>query len=175
MAVELDSDERARVEAARLPDRPEYYNAESLQDTTISEDFEAFLILQDPVTIGATLGWLTTTSLLAELALDRKAVAFEALLVEQADTTDRLDELQLSTASFNLWRASFQAGKFSEASEVGLLVRDLQVQAGELFSQEARTIHRQAIVNRERQRQRQSIGNAQLRELQSWPTPLLSY
>jgi hypothetical protein len=175
MAVELDSDERARVEAARLPQRPSYYNAASLQDTTISQDFEAFLILQDAATIGATLAWLTTTGLLANTALTRSAVAFEALIVEQQDTADQLGEVEESTTAFNAWRAAFQAGKFSDTSEVGLIIRDLQAQAAELFNQEARLVHRRAVANREQDRQRQGISNAQLRELQSWPTPLLSY
>lgn len=175
MAVELDSDERARVEAARLSDRPKYYSAESLQDTTISADFEAFLILQDPATIGATLSWLTTASLLGDLGLDRRALGFEALLVEQSDVSDQLAEIQTSTAAFNLWKEAFRAGKFSDTPEVGLIVRDLQGQAEELFSQEARVTHRQAVANREQDRLRQGISTAQLRELQSWPTPLLSY
>lgn len=175
MAVELDSDERARVEAARLPVRPDFYNASTLQEQQISPDFEAFLILQDAATISATLTWLGAAGLLGRMALDRNAVAFEALIEDQADTTDQLDEVTSSTTSFTAFRNSFQAGKFSEATEVGLIIRDLQAAADELFATEGRLRHLQQVQTRVQSRLRQSISSAQLRELQSWPTPLLTY
>lgn len=175
MAVELDSDERARVEAARLPVRPNFYNASILQEQAISPDFEAFLILQDAATISATLTWLSASGLLARMALDRNAVAFEALIEDQADTTDQLDEVTDSTTAFTAFRNSFQAGKFSEATEVGLIIRDLQAMADELFATEARLEHLQHVQTRVQSRLSQSISSAQLRELQSWPTPLLTY
>ena len=175
MAVELSSDEAARVSVARLPIRPNYYNASLQAEQQISLDFEAFLILQDPVTIGATLTWLGTSGLLAGLSIDRDALAFEALVVSQADTSDALDEVTTSTAAFTTFRNSFQAGKFSEATEVGLLLRDLQAMADELFTKEDQLFHRQQVETRVQNNLAQSVSPAQLRELQSWPTPLSTY
>jgi len=175
MAVQLDTDERAKVEAGRRTPRPNYFNAASLQDTPISEDFEAFLILQDSATITATLTWLAATGLLARLRLDRDAVAFETLVVERNDRIDQLDEVTSSTIAFSAWRQAFQAGKFSETSEVGLIIRDAQAMAGELFALEERLNHLAQVEQRVEQRLAQSVSSAQLRELQSWPTPLLAY
>ena len=175
MAVELDSDERARVEVARLPVRPNFYNASTLQEQPISTDFEAFLILQDALTISETLTWLAAAGLLATTALDRNAVAFEALIEDQADTANQLDEVTSSTTAFTAFRQAFQAGKFGEAIEVGLIIRDLQAPADELFATEARLRHLQQVQTRVRNRLSQSVSSAQLRELQSWPTPLLTY
>jgi hypothetical protein len=175
MAVELDNDERARVDAGRLPIRPNYFSASTLQEQQISEDFEAFLILQDAATIAATTTWIGTAGLLGQAKIDRNAVAFEALVVDQTDTTDQLDEVTESTALFNTFREQFQAGKFSETTEVSLILRDLQVTADELFASERRLQHLQRVQTRVQSLLSQSVSSAQLRELQSWPTPLLTY
>ncbi len=175
MAVQLDSDERARVEVRRLTNRPTYFDASSLQDTKVSSDFEAFLILQDDLTLSATITWQSAAVALSRSALDRKAVAFEALIVEQADVTAQLDEVEREAASFNLWKDRFRAGKFSDTPEVGLIIRDFQAEAEGLFTTESRLRHRRAVAAREQDRLRQGMTSAQLRELQSWPTPLLTY
>lgn len=175
MAVQLDSDEQARVSTARLPVRPNYYNAALQAEQQISSDFEAFLILQDPITITSTLTWLGTAGLLSELSIDRDSLAFEALVVGQGDTADQLDEVTTSTTAFTTFRNQFQAGKFSEASEVSLIIRDLQATADELFSREDQLRHRQQVEQRVQNNLSQSVSPAQLRELQSWPTPLSTY
>lgn len=175
MAVELSSDEQARVATARLPVRPNYYNAALQAEQAISQDFEAFLILQNPVTIASTLTWLTTAGLLSELAIDRDSLAFEALVVSRTDTADQLDEVTDSTTLFTTFRNEFQAGKFSEATEVSLVIRDLQATADELFAKEDQLRHRQQVEQRVENNLSQSVSPAQLRELQSWPTPLSTY
>lgn len=173
--VELTSDERAKVEAARLTPRPNYFNASASQETPISEDFEAFLILQDPVTLSAAVAWLATAGLLGNLTLDRDAVALEAVVTDQADVSDTLSEIQLTTAAFNAWRAAWNAGKFSDTPEVQLVIRDMLAPAEEVFIQEERLKHLSIVQDRVLARLRQSVDPAQLRELQSWAVPLLSY
>lgn len=175
MAVELTNDERAKVEVARLAPRPEFFNAESVQKVQISADFEAFLILQDEDTIQAAIDWLTDTNDLAESRIDRDAVAFEALVSDINDRETKQSEVSDLTSTFNEWREKFQAGKFSDVSEVGLIIRDMQATAEELFVLEERMSHLEAVQNRVGDRIRSGISKAQLRELQSWPTPLLAY
>lgn len=175
MAVELESDERARVEAARLTPRPNYYNASLLRETPISEDFEAFLILQDIATISATLTWLSASGVLASASLDRNALAFEALLSDQGDTSLQLEDLEDKTTAFEAWRAAFQAGKFSDTPEVSLIINDLQTMAEELFAYRDQLRHRQQVQQRIQTRLAQAVSSPQLRQLQSWPTPLLTY
>ena len=175
MAVELDSDERARVEVARLTPRPNYYSASLLRETQISEDFEAFLILQNAATISATMTWLATAGLMASRELDRNALAFEALLSDRDDTDQQLDNIEERTALFGTWRTAFQAGKFSDTPEVSLVINDLQVMADELFAYRDRLVHRRQVNRRIEARLAQSVSSPQLRQLQSWPTPLLTY
>jgi hypothetical protein len=175
MAVELSSDERAKVESNRLTDRPSYYNAASASQVQISEDFEAFLILQDPVTLSSTLTVLTTAGLLGTLRLDRDAVAFEALLVDQQDRSDQQSEVATQTSVVNAWRDLFLAGKFSDTPEVGLLIRDVIAQTDETFADEDRLNHLEAVQARVQDRLSQGISSTQLQELLSWPTPLLTY
>ena len=173
--AELTNDERAKVEVGRLSPRPKYFNAASAQEVEITADFEAFLILQNPVTIASTLTMLSTTGLLAELRIDRDAVAFEALLVDESDRSDQQDELILTTALFNEWRGAFEAGKFSDTPEVQLIIRDIIAQADETFAAAERLDHLQAVQARAQDRLRQSISSLQLQELLSWPTPLTTY
>jgi hypothetical protein len=175
MAVQLDSDERARVDAGRLQRRPTYYSAALLKDQTISEDFEAFLILQDPATIAVTMTWLGAAGLLGRQALDRDALAFEALIVDQSDVGNQLDDADEKTAAFTAFRQAFQAGKFSDTPEVSLIIRDLQITADELFALKSRLFHLQHVQTRVQNLLSQSVSPTILRELQSWPTPLLTY
>lgn len=173
--VQLSGDERAKVDAARLIPRPQYFSAERLQQTQISEDFEAFILLQDPNTISSTITWLTKAKNVAKLRLDRNSVAFEALVADVSDRKAKQSEVADLTADFNAWRAAFQAGKFSGTEEVGLLIRDAQATAEEIFVQEERLKHLEAIQFRVSDRLRSDLSNAQLQELTSWPTPLLVY
>lgn len=173
--VQLSGDERAKVDAARLIPRPQYFNADRLQQTFISEDFEAFIILQDPDTIQSTINWLTKAGDIAPKRLDRNSVAFEALVSDIDDREAKQNEVADLTASFNEWRADFQAGKFSDTEEVGLLIRDAMATAEEIFVFEERMKHLEAIQFRVNDRIRSDLSNAQLQELLSWPTPLLAY
>jgi len=175
MAVELDGDELAKIAQNRRAPRPTYFDASSLQDTQISEDFESFLILQDAITITATLTWLAATAALAELRLDRNAVAFEALIVDSDDRASRKSESEDVVSAFNEWKETFLAGKFSDVPEVGLLIRDMQAMADEIFALDDRLFHLERMQARVRDRIRQGMSTAQLQELQSWPTPLLAY
>jgi hypothetical protein len=173
--VKLDGDEIAKIAQNRKSPRPSYYDAQATQQRQISSDFESFLILQDPITISATLTWLSATAALVQPRLDRDAVAFEALVSDSGDCSDRKSEVLLSTAAFNLWREKFQGGKFSDVPEVGLLIRDAQAPADELFALEDRLSHLEQVQSRVRDGIRQSVSRDQLQEIMSWPTPLLAY
>jgi hypothetical protein len=175
MAVKLTGDELAKVQTSRKSPRPQYYDAAAKRKQQISSDFESFLILQDPATITATLTWLGTAGTLGEIQLDRDAVAFEALVADQDDTDTKIKELTTTTLAFNAWKDSFKAGKFSDVSEVGLIIRDMQATAEELFVLEERLAHLKQVQQRVQDRIRQGVSNDQLQELLSWPTPLLTY
>lgn len=175
MAVELSSDERARIDSNRRTPRPQYYSASLLRDEMISEDFESFLILQDPATIKSSLDWLGSAGKIAEKRADRNAVAFEALVADTEDREAVQSEVGDLTAEFGKWRESFQAGKFSDTAEVGLIIKDMMATAEELFVLEERMKHLENVQIRVADVIRSDISNAQLRELQSWPTPLLAY
>lgn len=174
-AIELTGEERSKVDAARLTPRPEFFNGVTAQQQEISRDFESFIILQDPDTIKSTLDWLAEAGTLTELRDDRNAVLFEALVADIADREARQSEIADVTSEFNEWRANFQAGKFSDVPEVGLIIRDSQATAEELFVAEERANHLEAVQNRVTDRIGQDVSSAQLQELLSWPTPLLAY
>lgn len=175
MAVELTPSEQALVANSRLSPRPRFFNAQALQQTEISADFEAFLILQDPDTVSSTLTWLAQTGSLMEANLKRGAIAFEALVADSEDRAARQSEVSDLTDSFNEWRSAFQAGKFSDVPEVGLIIADMQATAEEVFVLEERMKHLEQVQSRVSDRLRQGVSSAQLQELLSWPVPLLAY
>jgi len=173
--VELSGDDFAKVQTNRKTPRPTYYDAQSKGNKSISEDFEAFIILQDPITITAALTWLTTAGLLQEPRLDRDAIAFEALVADQDDTSSKALEVMAMTLAFNEWKKLFVAGKFSDTPEVGLMIRDMQAGAEELFVMDERLTHLAQVQLRVQERLHQSVSSEQLQELMSWPTSLLAY
>jgi len=173
--VDLSSDERAKVEASRRSPPPNYFDAASFQDLPISRDFEAFLILQDPATISATLDWYGQAVTLGENRVDRNSVLFEALVADSDDRSAKQSELKKTTTLFNTWKELFTAGKFSDTTEVSLIIRDFQATAEEIFVLEDRAKHLENLQARLLDRLRQGLSSAQLRELQSWSTPLTTY
>lgn len=173
--VDLSDDELAKVETTRKSQRPTYYDASAQVEKEISADFEAFLILQDPATISATLTMIPLVGLLYTNDLARAGVMMEYLIRDEADRNFQQQEAEGFTNPFNVWRGLFQGGKFSDVSEVGLLIRDIQATAGPVFAAEDRLFHLENVQIFEGTRLRQGVSDAQLRELQSWPTPLLAY
>ena len=98
------------------------------------------------------------------------------LVVDIEDREARQSEINGITADFNEWRTKFQIeARFSDVPEVGLFIADLQATAEELFVLEERQKHLEQVQDRVSQRLRQGMTDAQLKQLQSWPTPLLAY
>jgi hypothetical protein len=113
--------------------------------------------------------------MLAEPRLDRDAIAFEALVADQDDTSSKALEVTAMTAAFNEWKKLFFAGKFSDTPEVSLIISDMQAGAEELFVMDERLKHLAQVQLRVQERLHQSVSSEQLQELMSWPTPLLAY
>jgi hypothetical protein len=175
MAVELTNDELAKVGTTRKAERPNYFNAELSAEITISEDFEAFLILQEPATLSSTLAVIPLVGLLYTNDLAKTGVMLEFLITDEEDRSNQQSEIESLTDAFNTWKGLFEGGKFSDVSEVGLVIRDIQATAGPVFLYEDRMLHLENVHIREAARLRQGVSDAQLRELQSWPTPILAY
>lgn len=176
MAVELTPDERSRVENSRVAPKPQFFNAATGNQQDISEDFESFIILQDKGVLQETIDWIKKSSEIMEGRVSRNAVAFEALVADQDDLSTRKSEIDDLAQAFNDWKASsFLSGKFSEVSEVGLIIADLQAVAEEVFVFQERMKHLENVQFRVTGKLGQDVTTAQLQELSSWPTPLLSY
>ncbi len=175
MAVDLTPEDRATVEGNRKSPRPQYFSAAQSEQQQISEDFEAFIILQDKAVIEETLQWLGQAGGLMETRVDRNGVTLEAVAADIDDRSTRQSEVDDIVQGFTDWKAAFQAGNFSDVSEVGLIIADAQATAEELFVFQERMKHLEQMHQRITERLRQSVSSAQLNQLLSWPTPLLAY
>jgi hypothetical protein len=81
MAITLDENQAKLIATKRLSasQRPKYYNAEKGKKVTISEDFEAYLIIQGRARNKEALDWLNQASEFAVADSDRDALLDNAM------------------------------------------------------------------------------------------------
>jgi hypothetical protein len=134
MAIQLSAAQAKEVATKRRkPDsRPKYYNAELKSSTTISEDFEAFLILMGRGRTRETLDWLQKTSTLGIDDADRDALVAQALDADTADAIHKYIELRPIVRQFGYFRDRFNMTGFESVAEAGMLLGDLQRAIGEI-------------------------------------------
>jgi hypothetical protein len=95
MTLTLDDNQLKIVDVKRKAsgNRPKYYNAATQKMTEISDDFEAFLILQGSANNSNTVQWLDQCTDFAIKDLSRDSLAALALKNEIADATNSQYEL----------------------------------------------------------------------------------
>jgi predicted transcriptional regulator len=178
MALTLDDSQLALVDTRRKPSgtRPKYYNSSQDKTVEISEDFEAFLILQGKKRNSDTLKWLDSAKTLAARNLSRDALASQALKRDVEDASNSQHELQALINSFNSFRESYQTNGFENVVEAGILLQDLQVAMAEI----------QTVVNRLKHRElsgkfgltdltTNGISPKRQQQISSWYSPLCAY
>jgi len=145
MSVLLDSSQASLVSTKRLKpnQRPKFYNAAQAKMTVISEDFEAFLILQGRPRNKETVNWLQQASSYAIQDADRDSLINSAIKNEMLDATAGSDELAPIVEQFNKFRARFNMTGFEGVSEAGQLLADLQRSMNEIMILGSKQIHRQ--------------------------------
>lgn len=178
MAVLLDGSQAALVSTKRLKpaQRPKYFNAASGVMTRISEDFEAFLILQGRPRNKDTVNWLQQASGYALKDADRDSLINALLENELADATAGTKELAPIVEQFDNFRTRYNMTGFEGVVEAGQLLADLQRPMNEIITLGARHKHRQIFAKLLRTR---LINNGltadQSKQLNSWFESLTTY
>jgi len=178
MAVFLDEQQSRLVSSLRKPpaNRPRYYNAGAKQKLQISEDFEAFLILQGKRGSKETLDWLKESNNLALADGDRDALLAALADNEQADAAATIREIGPIVRRFERFRGTFVVKGFEAVGEVGQLLGDLQRPMLALQTISRRSVHRQVAGKLAKEfLLSNGITIDQQRQLQSWYTVLTAY
>jgi len=178
VAVLLDGSQAALVSTKRLKpeQRPKYYNAASGKMTRISEDFEAFLILQGRPRNKETVNWLQQASGFALKDADRDSLINSFLENEIADATSGAKELAPIVEQFDNFRTKYNMTGFEGVVEAGQLLADLQRPMSEITTLGARHKHRQIFANLLRKRLvNGGLTSDQSKQLNSWFESLTTY
>jgi len=178
MALLLDANQISIVSTKRLKptQRPKYYNAVLGAMTRISEDFEAFLILQGRPRNKETVDWLQKASGYAIQDADRDSLINYALANETEDATFGADELSPIVEQFNNFRQRFNMTGFEGVVEAGQLLADLQRPMNEIITLGSRHTHRKQYAKL----LRENLGNNgltadQSKQINSWFESLTTY
>lgn len=175
MALFLDDNQARLVDLKKKTDRPEYYNSVQREKVTISEDFEAFLILQGTKNQDTTT-WLTQSAEMGIRDGDRDALAHLALMRDRQDAFFSELEIRPIIDLFDRFRAGYNIQNFEQVAECGLLMDDLQRQMRETQNIMARLKHRQNIARLSVQVLGENGMDADKeQQLNSWFVPLATY
>ena len=178
MAVLLDATQVALVSTKRLPptQRPKYFNAVIGAMTTISEEFEAFLILQGRPRNKEVVDWLQKASSYAIQDTDRDSLINAAIANEAEDAKAGAAELSPIIDQFNGFRQRFNMTGFESVAESGQLLADLQRPMNEIITLGARHTHRQVYAKLLRE---SLVNNGltanQAKQINSWFESLTTY
>lgn len=178
MSILLDGNQAALVSTKRVKptQRPKYFNANLGAMTRITEDFEAFLILQGRPKNKETVNWLQKASDYAIQDADRDSLINAAIENETEDADAGYKELSPIIEQFNQFRTRFNMTGFEGVAEAGQLLADLQRSMNEIMILGSRHRHRQqyakilgeSLVNN-------GLTANQTKQMNSWFESLTSY
>lgn len=130
MTIQLTDQELAQVRSKRKADgkKPEYYNSSVDQTDIISDDFEAYLILQTSAQKQQVLQRLRQNIKVNNDTADRDAILKEFIKQSSEDLTNRLNEVDTVTNNFEDFRSTLLTGdeRFHSVNEVNRLLYVLQ-------------------------------------------------
>lgn len=170
-----DSGDFQKVEAARKRNgRPTYYSADQGTDVEISQDFEAALILIPASAKQECRQRFDAQDEQAERVQKRDGILKAALKVDAENAQDQLTELQEKITTLQSFKEKFQS--FAEVGEIGLLLRDAQLDMDELILAADRAKNRAVVAVALADRvDNGSISDALNKERQSWSRVLTEY
>jgi hypothetical protein len=176
VTVPLTTGEKRRVKAGRLAEKPTYFNAQSGQNVSISEDFEAFLILQSKPTKQEAVSWASQALANQDVDLLRDLLLADALAADQNDASAALEEVNAELARFDEFRGRFAPGKFASVGEIQTLLSDLQLGLDRLVNLKDRLRHLEVYDGVQSELLLSAgLTENQVKETGSWIGPLLAY
>lgn len=178
MALTLDDNQQRIVATKKKPaaDRPKYYSAATRKFTIISEDFEAFLILQGRQRNSDAVKWLEQCTQFAKRDTDRDALAATALQADMDDANASEGEISPLIRLFKRFRETYNMTGFENVAEAGALLNDVQKVMSEFNHTAAALKHRKNYGKIATDFLRNSgVGTEETKQINSWFAPLAAY
>ncbi len=170
-----DESEFAKVDAGRKrAGRPSFFNADTGLDQEISADFEAVLILLPATTKAEARQKFDAQSQPVERIQKRDAVLAAALAIDAENATAQMSELQQEIEQLQNFKAAFS--KYAEVGEIGLLLRDAQLDMDETVARFEQAQNLKTVTNVLNEKlQNNGITDDLNQERQSWSRVLTEY
>lgn len=178
MSVFLDATQRSSVLGKRKPagQKPQWYNGALSKKQTISDDFEAYLILQGRDQNKRTLEWLREASNYSIFDSDRDSLLDTFMTNEEKDAENAAFELFPLGDKFNRFKKKFLVAGFESVSEIGQILSDLQRPMLETMYIINKHKHRQIFCKIAHDKlAARGLTNDQKKQLDSWFVPLSAY
>lgn len=177
MALTLTTEEQEKVNSNRKEEKPTYYSSAFKKDIEISDDYEAFLILADSSTRISMQSLINDSSTFKDENAERDELLEKALDLDESDATGALTEIQATLTQFNTLRDKITIeNKFSNITEIGLILSDLQRSIGELTSLQDRLQHASIMGGINRIKVNQDFTTEDdAKQLKSWLNSLQAY
>lgn len=125
MPRDLTDSELAKVEQARKSTKPKVFDPNGTEATTISNDFESFLILANRDVKQRTIKQIKAL-LDAEADKDYRDLFAVASRNEAASLKLETGDLDETTSTFTEWREDPGISGWQDVAEIGWLVQELQ-------------------------------------------------
>jgi len=174
----LTNSEAETVRARRRDagERPVYYNSGSGEDTEISEQFEAFLILLATGVKTEAVAWVNAVANLMPDREEWNEALLETVQHQIANAQTLSDAVSTTYEGYEDFRTNFRITGFEDVQEIGLMLDDLQVGMGALNERARESRHLEVISDLLSTRaEGQSVSDESLQQLRSWITPLMTY
>ena len=143
MPPTLTSAQSAILESKRKTSKPQVYNPNGSSATTISNDFEAWLILSSSGVKGPLQEWISQL-LQQDEEKDYQDLLKEMLDKEEASLDAQESALSAQTSAYQDWRASQGVRGWEDVAEVAWMLQELEAGNAAYASQEDLD-HRQAL------------------------------
>lgn len=181
MAIEFTDEESKLITENRKTfiERPNFYNSQNQEEQKITEDFEAYLILQKKADKQKTLQWIRRTIEITVDMADRDTLLTEYLTVRKEDASARQAELDEESKKFAEFRedlASSGDRRFDASIELNLLTATLQKPIDQIVIQRDSAFHEQNLITiLERKLEAEKSDDDTKRELDSWQIVISAY
>lgn len=181
MTIEFTAEEARLITENRktFNERPNYYNSQNQTEQKITEDFEAYLILQKKADKQKTLQWIRRTIEITVDTADRDSLLAEYLTIRKEDASARQAELDEESKKFSEFREDISASgdrRFDGLVELNLLTATLQKPIDQIVIQRDSAFHEQNLITiLERKLKAEKSDDETKKELDSWQVVISAY
>ncbi len=161
--------------------RPVYYDATQKVLSTISEDFEAFLILKGSESKQKALSWITDAIKLDTKREDQNVILDQYIGLRSQDAALRTSEISAVMEKYDAFKSDFltdgtDSSRFADISEVNIFLQSVQRPLGDIATRRERAVHETNMSALQLAKLNQSkVSKDTLRELESWQTVMSAY